>query len=80
MLHCPANFQNTFIVQPNSRTIILVPAKVQDITLGPEKFFSYPKSVEDGLLIIPGLDWESTELIKEKKTYLMDLTKNISLD
>ena len=51
MFYCPAKFQNTFIVQSNSRTYVLVPAKVQDIRLGPDKFFSYPISVEDSLFI-----------------------------
>ena len=56
------------LFQPNSRTVVLVPAKVQDITLGQDKFsyitqylsrtvFSYVESVGDGLLIIPDLDW-----------------------
>ena len=56
-----------FKFQPNSRTVVLVPAKVQDITLGPDNFFntqylsrtvfSYRKSFEDSLLIFPGPDW-----------------------
>ena len=49
---------------PRRTRFVLVPAKVQDITLGQDKFFSYPIfsedrifiTVEDGLLIFPGLD------------------------
>ena len=51
MIYCPAKFQKTFIVQPNSRSYVLVAAKFQDITLGPDKFFSYPISFEDSLFI-----------------------------
>ena len=40
-----------FQFERNSRTFVLVPAKVKDITLGPDKFFSYPISVEDSLFI-----------------------------
>ena len=64
MFYCLAKFQNTFVAY--SRTVVLVPAKIQDITIGPEKFFhtqylsrtvfSSLKSVEDGLLIFPSPD------------------------
>ena len=60
-LQVPEQLRTCFFVQLNSRTYlllpsifhydVLVPANVQGNTLGPDKFLSYPISVEDSLFI-----------------------------